>query len=339
MSETSIYAGLLDGLTEPALLLREGRTVYFNHAAAKRFPGLETEAAAPAIMAGELLERRIVPEGELLLLHPLGLTHDGLERRLPVLLEQVRQQVNVLLAVSQLMAPGGSASVDPKLHGYLSALNHSAFRLLRLAEHGNMAEALADDALVCRPAPLDLAGLCQSLADEVASLSQSAGLRFLYECEMVSLLTMADAVLLRQLVLALISNALTAAGSGGEAGLKLSQSGDRALLTIWDSGAGLDLAALEGDAAPLTPNPSGALAVGLPLARKIAALHGGAILMENPPGRGLKCTVSLPIHPIPAGQVRTPPITFDPTGGFSPVLVELSNLLPSEAFSLNDLAE
>ena len=136
-----------------------------------------------------------------------------------------------------------------------------------------------------------------------------------------------------------MSNALRAAGRGGEAGLRLAKSGRRALITVWDSGPGL-VSGMESGGPDSEPvyRSGGGLGVGLSAARQIAALHGGAVMLESRSGKGVRAAFSLPVQPPEGcGALRTPSPVGDVTGGFSPVLVELADLLPSEAFLPDDV--
>ena len=78
---------------------------------------------------------------------------------------------------------------------------------------------------------------------------------------------------------------------------------------------------------------AGGAGAGLPIARQIASLHGGALMLESRPGEGLRAAVSLPVRrPDRTHTLRSPPPAVDGTGGFSSVLVELSGVLPWQAF-------
>ena len=47
---------------------------------------------------------------------------------------------------------------------------------------------------------------------------------------------------------------------------------------------------------------------------------------------GALALVSLPTPPLAVDQLRSPSMPYDPNGGFSPVLLELSDLLPLSFF-------
>lgn len=255
-------------------------------------------------------------------------------RQNAVLLEQMRQHVSNLMAATHLLTPVVRSTGEAKYDQYLAIMNQSFYRLLRLMNHMEFAQDLEGGELPFHPTALDLAGLCQETADVVSPLAKAAGASFRYESDLTSLLTTGDATLLRRLLLGLFSNALRAAGEGGETGLHLTKQKNRAILTVWDNGPGLEADTQD---APLY-RPEGGMGLGLDIVRELARLHGGAVMLESCPERGVRSVVSLPIKPPEPGSLRTSaPPRWNPDGGFSPVLVELSDLLPYNAFLPDDL--
>lgn len=250
-----------------------------------------------------------------------------------IMLEQMRQHVNNLMAATHLLTPAVRETHQPKYDQYLAIMNQSYYSLLRLMDHMEFTQELEQENVPFHPTPLDLAGLCQEITDLTIPLAKMAGISFRYDSELSSLLTMGDAVLLRRMLLGLFSNALCAAKEGGEAGLHLAKQRTNAILTIWDNGPGLDR--------PGQPEvlyrPSGAMGMGLPIVRELVRLHGGAVMLENRPERGMRAIVSLPIQAPPPGFLRTPKRSWDKEGGFSPALVEFSSFLPNSAFRPEDL--
>ena len=167
----------------------------------------------------------------------VGVQQDG-DSLNEVLLEQFREQMNNLAAAVQLLDPVVREQGE-QYEPYLSILYQSMYRMLRLM--GNMEYLQLDRRgnLELREASMDLAGLCRELAGQVAPLTELAGVQFTYEEEKGMLLTRGDGRLLRRMLLALIANAVQAAGRGGRAGLRLAVRGARVSLTVWDSGPGL----------------------------------------------------------------------------------------------------
>jgi signal transduction histidine kinase len=254
-------------------------------------------------------------------------------RQNAVLLEQMRQHLSNLMAATHLLTPVVRESGEGKYDQYLAIMNQSFYRLLRLMNHMEFSQALNEGSPPYHPASLDLAGLCHETAMETEPLAKMAGVSFHYESELTSLITTGDAILLRRMLLGLFSNALRAAGQGGEAGLHVTKQRNRAILTVWDNGPGLS----QREELESQNFPEGGMGLGLSIVRNLAALHGGAVMLESRPQKGLRAVVSLPIRPPESEGLRTPPPKWDLSGGFPAVLVELSDLLPYEAFFPDDL--
>ena len=327
----------LEHVPFPALIVRDGTAVICNSAAIALL-GLSPGGPAPDFLsgfstqsgsavgtcmaAGRSWRLSLSPqEGGMLVVllpeDPVSSPFSGTA----ALLEQMRQHVNNLSAAVQLITPD-LQRMGSKCEQCLAIINQSFYRMIRLMNNTETASALADGRLTLSAGPLDLAGLCRELCREVSGLAEAAGVSFRFDDQCGSLLATGDSGLIQQMLLCLISNALKAAGEGGRAGLRLAEAKGRAILTVWDSGAGLNSA----------PKAGGAGA-GLPIARQIASLHGGALMLESRPGEGLRAAVSLPVRrPDRTHTLRTPPPAVDGTGGFSSVLVELSGVLPWQAF-------
>lgn len=255
------------------------------------------------------------------------------EDLLPLLTEQLREHLNNLFAVAGLISPVVQEQLDGHYDQYLAIMNQSLYRMLRTINSLEFLQLPRE--LPLREDTLDLAGLCHTLTDQVAPLAQQVQVRFSFETDAKTLLTCGDAALLRRMLLHLISNALRAAGKGGQAGLRLSQFRQQAILTVWDNGAGI--ASPAGGAQPPLSHPQG-LGMGLTVAQRIAELHGGALVLEQGEERGLRAAVSLPIRLVESPKtLRSPQMGYDSEGGFSPVLVELSSVLPYQAFLPADL--
>ena len=243
------------------------------------------------------------------------------------LIRELREQAGNLLAAAQLLTPLVREQGSERDEATLASLHKSLYCMIRTVGH---MELCREEPPAFFPHVIDLAGLCREIGRQVESVSADLGVSFTWELEKESILVMGDDSLLETAILNLVSNAAKAAGQGGKLSLHCKQAGERCLVLVRDDGPGM--APNPGEANPLLKSDEG-LGLGLETARRVAALHGGALLMDNSAGDGVGAALSIPIHHPEKGEmVKSPVETYDRTGGFSPLLVELAPLLSIRQF-------
>ncbi len=111
----------------------------------------------------------------------------------------------------------------------------------------------------------------------------------------------ADRLRLKQILLNLLSNAVKFTPRGGQVTISAARAGDRGVtIVVSDTGIGMrpeeipvalePFRQVEGD---LSRRYEGT-GLGLPLAKQLIELHGGALRIESESGKGTTVTVSLP---------------------------------------------
>jgi signal transduction histidine kinase/ActR/RegA family two-component response regulator len=127
-----------------------------------------------------------------------------------------------------------------------------------------------------------------------------------------------DPARLNQIIRNLLENALKYTPEGGRIDVEVAAEGDRALVSVRDNGDGIAPALLERvfDLFVRGDHPGrgqgGGLGIGLTLARRIAALHGGTLQAASEgPGRGSTFTVRLPGIAVPVEE--KPPAVAPPS--------------------------
>jgi signal transduction histidine kinase len=103
-----------------------------------------------------------------------------------------------------------------------------------------------------------------------------------------------DAAALEQLFLNLLLNAAQASRAGGHAWVDAQLDGDRAVIRIRDDGAGVATSYLAAIGTILQTSKPDGTGLGLPIARRIAAAHGGDLRIESVVGEGTTVIVTLP---------------------------------------------
>jgi signal transduction histidine kinase len=108
-----------------------------------------------------------------------------------------------------------------------------------------------------------------------------------------------DRTRLEQVAANLIDNAVKYTAAGGRVDVEVVRDGNRALLRVRDTGAGIPADELpriwdrlfRGD----TSRTERGLGLGLSLVKAIVEAHGGSVAVESEPGRGSTFTVVLPM--------------------------------------------
>lgn len=208
------------------------------------------------------------------------------------------------------------------------------YQMLRLTRQAELTQELNDKAFP-REEGFDLAMVCQGMADEATWLADLAGVRFTYTSNVEHLPFQGSKSLLTQMLLALVSNGVRAAGKDGAVEMKLHAENGRCVISLRDTGVGIPedrMATLfSGDAPEELPRPGEGAGLGLYNAQRIAALHGGVLVAQSGQDGGTCLVASLPIVVPTSVPARNNP-GYDNLGGYSPVLIELSDVLPWQAF-------
>jgi signal transduction histidine kinase len=155
--------------------------------------------------------------------------------------------------------------------------------------------------LEARYTEADLSGLVRLSADYFASLSTER--QIVLEVDVPEHLpAQVDVEKLQRVLINLLSNAFKFVPARGQVRLALRQDGDRALLTVDDTGPGVkpEQRALiferfrQGDSGDT--RRFGGTGLGLSIAKDFVELHGGSISVGEAPGGGARFTVSIPLR-------------------------------------------
>lgn len=95
-------------------------------------------------------------------------------------------------------------------------------------------------------------------------------------------------------LLNLLENAMYACAAGGEIRLEAQQAGDEVLLSVADSGRGMDAATQERLFQPFFTTRTEGTGLGLAIMRGVVETHGGRIEVESALGKGSKFSIWLP---------------------------------------------
>lgn len=341
-----------DGVSQPVLLVKDKKIKYYNPAARALFRVCAlplAEGAPPPIglpdgdgvsteltIGGErwnVHSRTAGASGTLYLFEQTG--DGGLSpQRVRELAAQLRRLLGPLNASIETLQTALVETEQHRNEKWISYLNHSQHKLLRLVDNLDFYSLSDDDlAMLYSSGPLDLAGLCRDLEHLLDHLLRQIDCRFVYREDAASATVWANEYLLRRLLYNLTANAL---GQKGQLFLTLGVQGDRAVLTLEDSAGGISPEKLEQIFMPEADHPlsdvlSDGFGLGLPICRRIARFFGGTLLLA-PAKKGTVVTLSLPLClPSQRDLLRDEGI-FDPSQNYNQVLTELSGVLPAHFY-------
>ena len=259
-------------------------------------------------------------------------------------LQQVSSQLRLSLGnihgALMRLAPPDARDEDRKTDLDAAVLCQSYYRILRLTNN------LADAAEAGQPGNVklsngDIVGLCRSVMERAEQPAELLGIQTEFRCEKRAHIIAMNTDRLERMLLNLLSNAFKfIRPDEKKVTLEVKAEREFVRLVLTDTGVGMspeelatafDRCSLFGRQEP----PPHGLGLGLPICRRIAAEHGGTILLTSTPGVGTAATVSLPNRKLPGQQLSTLPAILRPDvyGGFNRTLVELSDALKKEAFT------
>lgn len=242
---------------------------------------------------------------------------------------------NLKLASERMSAIAVSAG-DERID-YCSRVQRRAYyQLWRLLRNVSSANFIERGELPCYPRPMDIAAVCRELAEICTSYSGEQGVSIVFTPESGSIQTVADAALIRQMLLNLICNSLLHMPEGGTIRVAVSSSCGSVIISVDDDGEGIAEGALATvlcrwlEPRDLTDAAAGA-GLGLSVARGIAEAHGGALVIESRSGKGCSVRVMLPADNEPTLLFSAADDLYSPDAG-EDALTFLSTWLPTDNY-------
>ncbi len=234
---------------------------------------------------------------------------------------------NAILAARQL-------SEGTKGNPECSRLNRGLAQLLRIV--GNMS-----DASNCGPLPhyetRNVPALLQEIVEKAAAMTESTGIRIRFDGINEDVLCPVDVQLLERAVLNMISNAVKFSPKGSTLPISVRHQGSFLRLSVTDEGTGM-----AGNAQntlfrrylrePAIEDNRCGIGLGMLIIRNAAARHGGAVLVDQPEGKGTRVSVTICTAPDAERTMHSVRLTADYAGELDHALLELSEYLPPDLY-------
>jgi len=189
---------------------------------------------------------------------------------------------------------------NERYRGYTSDIHDNARHALAVIDRLLAGDAPEPNASRPQAADLDLNALAESAVSALRPLAEEAGLKFSGELHGQLPHVVADAMMVKQIVFNLLTNAIKFTPRGGVVRLVTGLGFDRSVfVAVQDTGPGMsaeEIARALDVNSPPNPEPkqAGGLGIGLPLASGLAKANGARIEIDSGPGEGTAAALIFP---------------------------------------------
>jgi len=242
--------------------------------------------------------------GELIILAP---AHSGAASVPDAVLERtsffaglghdLKSPLNAVIGFADVMDAEIRGPMPDAYKDYPGLIRESGETLLRLVEDMLGYARSETGAYELDLAPMDIAASGESVMRQSQAVADKAGVALRMICDH-EVLALADADAIRRIWDNLVSNAIKYSAAGDTVTLLSDVKGDRAIIQVRDTGAGMDAEDLARIASPFSQgrNAKGRAGTGLGLAlvHRLAEMQGGEVKIKTAPGIGTTVTVTIP---------------------------------------------
>ncbi len=253
---------------------------------------------------------------------------------------ELREPLAGIMIASERLFDSFPEELDPERKRQAAFINQNLYKMLRIL--GNMSDAFRfTQATDIHLQHCNISSILAEIFQDVADNCEKSNIRFTYHCPQENIFGPADPVKLERGVLNLLSNAIKYTHAGGQISAEVMRRGNRLYITICDDGDGVPRAIHETiykryqRLASIEEGRQG-IGLGMVLAKSVAAIHGGTILMEPRKIGGAKITMTVSLEEKEL-VLRSPTMRVDYTGERSHCLVELSESLNPELYTIENL--
>jgi signal transduction histidine kinase len=214
---------------------------------------------------------------------------------------ELRTPLNAINGFSEIIKDELFGPVPARYRDYAVDIHRSAMHLTELINEVLDLSKIEAGKLQVHDAPIAPAEVVEAALRLVGERAHAAGLALHTELPPGLPSLRADARMVRQILLNLLTNAVKFTPAGGQVTVAARLAADGAMaLVVADTGIGIAVEDIErviepyGQvAATRARNPEG-IGLGLPLVKKMIELHGGAFRLDSTPGAGTVATVTFP---------------------------------------------
>ena len=229
---------------------------------------------------------------------------------------ELRTPLNVIMGNLQLLQAGRFGRVEEGLRAPLHSVEASSQHLLDLISDLLDASKASAGMLTLEKGPVDVTRLVESVVSLMRVSAEAKKLNLTVELHHRTELITGDELRLKQILINLLSNAVKFTPEGGTVTVRVEETAQppELQLHVSDTGIGIHpddqgrifLDFEQGEHV----SHSGGTGLGLPIALRLATMHGGDLTLVSEPGRGSTFTFRLPISrpaPLSPAPAASPP--------------------------------
>ncbi len=215
---------------------------------------------------------------------------------------ELRTPLNAIIGFSEAMELGMAGDLQPRQAEYAALIHQSGEHLHTVINDIlDLAKVDAGKLELHEEWAIDPHGIVESCTTLMKSHAVAGSITLTVEAEDRLPLLRADPTRLKQILLNLISNAIKFSNSGGAVTVSVRRSAEGGIaFAVCDTGPGMTPREIETALEPFGQVDAGhtrrheGTGLGLPLAQRLAELHGGSLTVDSVKGGGTTVTVILP---------------------------------------------
>ena len=215
---------------------------------------------------------------------------------------ELRTPLNSVIGFAEMLEDEIVGPLTGEQRDFVQTIGRNGTHLLQLINEILDLSKIEAGMVTLQPEILDLSACCREVGDSLLPMASRKRIALHLPPADETVMVTADPLRIKQVFTNLLSNAIKFTPDGGHVDVQVASTGDRAVVSIHDTGIGIaeeDLARvfdeffqIEG-AYARTQEGTG---LGLPLARRLVEMHGGRLTAQSGSGTGSTFSFWLPVH-------------------------------------------
>lgn len=214
---------------------------------------------------------------------------------------ELRTPLNAIIGFSEVISGALVGPLGKAYQDYGRDIHRSGEHLLGMINQVLDITRIEADALVMKEVPMDIGTVAAEARDILRNLAQSCEVTIRFEVDPAARRMLADPIMVRQMMLNLLSNALKASPAGTTVEIRSEAVEDGGIrLQVIDQGVGIrpekraQIFEPFGSGQSMLADRSAGIGLGLPITRKLIEMHGGTLTLVSGQQGGTTATLTFP---------------------------------------------